>query len=1366
MGYRGYRRESHTGDRPKGLGWLGVSSTPPEPSLPTVPTAGSLHGRSVSHIAPRHFSGPAPRRPPAAARAAVRPESAMIKADVLEAKALLDGGDAAACEALLRKGTEASWAALDAEALAAASRLAEALEMPRLALLLAVLRDPDAAPLRPMAEETLRVDRGDALALGVLSLSLAGRGEPAKALKIGSLGFSALDREAAAERPKAPASRAVREALLALSWCAAQEALGLEGLSSAECSHLLRRAAAALSGLRRRGGCGLAERASACEGSTLPLLRLRALVRSRRYAKGLQECEALRAAGPLRSAALLLEAECLRGLGRPLEALRSAESAGEGLGPAREALILSLRYATAAEAAERAAILAEAKARCDAGPHWSLHLCCAGLYRSAGGSFLEEKGGKGGEGHVAQLLLCLKGNAMCGEAYGLLGLWYLQYGSDPERAERCLRKAVDCDPLDERSGRALCMLYASREQTTLAKVLLRDTIKRDRGATWALFLLGALVLSSAPSAPPAERPALLEAAQQHLAAAADGSAPEKISNQLCAGIFFLNAGPGRTRGPALLALADAQLAADRPRAALKALRDGLAMPGCSAVLQHRMRRREAEALLRLEDVEGALEAVLAARAMGLGASAALLAEVNISEPLIRWMESVCRLRLAGQMIVQQRFSRAVEEVAGGLRALGADLLEREGAPCLYKAAGDLCAVLNDVPIRFMGVTALWRALRLGQDCYAAALAAAPGGPAAAAAACDLAAMQLFRRRLLDSINGEGSGLPLGPPIGIAQLNGGSSLGDLLRQRFPGICGPGGDGFGDRRATVKEPGDRYAYSGAQVETLDDRSGSPKAKVRGGAGGPGDSGGTVDSRGDRSGEADSKLDPRPDRSAPGEPSVDSQGDRSAPPKAKFGPGPPDFCAAFGSEGRCPFPTGPETRKLLLGALEADPLSARAFLLLGLCASDDALSQHCFLRAVELDRLPSAWANLSVLYTIAGRDDRAERALSGLRAVADHPVMWVLTAVAAAREAARAAETSPYEAIAQLDKAVDAFEAALRVVWHPDALLGACAARLSAHRLRLKCRAAGTRGPAAHFGNFSKFSKFSNSRRAAAAGGGALRQRDASLAVLATHCRPFDARAHAVAAQTAEAVGLFGLAAALYRRTGDLCAPVKNFKLQKYLRDGCDAAASRCAAAAVPRPRGGEGAAEAAAMARRLVRQWDVEGMRDVLRLVDDVSDPVLWLIKAICGEEPEAVTSRTEALIALVNRPFRFAQLERMGVEAVRRLLMAYYCKVQRPKASRALLRREAARLVHQAPFAAPAWRAAAVVLQHCATRRAAGAAARALGHALSEGVCGAEERAEALFLEGTAAGEGGAKLLARAALVDPRGWARRRAEAAR
>lgn len=57
----------------------------------------------------------------------------------------------------------------------------------------------------------------------------------------------------------------------------------------------------------------------------------------------------------------------------------------------------------------------------------------------------------------------------------------------------------------------------------------------------------------------------------------------------------------------------------------------------------------------------------------------------------------------------------------------------------------------------------------------------------------------------------------------------------------------------------------------------------------------------------------------------------------------------------------------------SIEAEPSHSDAWNGLGVVSRDPLVQQHCFVRAVQLEHNPSAWANLGMLYLRWGLDSQ---------------------------------------------------------------------------------------------------------------------------------------------------------------------------------------------------------------------------------------------------------------------------------------------------------------------------------------------------------------------------------------------------------
>ena len=122
----------------------------------------------------------------------------------------------------------------------------------------------------------------------------------------------------------------------------------------------------------------------------------------------------------------------------------------------------------------------------------------------------------------------------------------------------------------------------------------------------------------------------------------------------------------------------------------------------------------------------------------------------------------------------------------------------------------------------------------------------------------------------------------------------------------------------------------------------------------------------------------------------------------------------------------------------AIEREELFAPAWCGLGsaLCYKDTLLAQHCFCRAVQIDKtIADGWSSLGLIYadqTVAGP---ASETLDALTQVADTPYMWIGRALLLEH----GEDGNGQEQESNLSRASDAYRAALQVANHPEALLG---------------------------------------------------------------------------------------------------------------------------------------------------------------------------------------------------------------------------------------------------------------------------------------------------------------------------------------
>jgi len=124
----------------------------------------------------------------------------------------------------------------------------------------------------------------------------------------------------------------------------------------------------------------------------------------------------------------------------------------------------------------------------------------------------------------------------------------------------------------------------------------------------------------------------------------------------------------------------------------------------------------------------------------------------------------------------------------------------------------------------------------------------------------------------------------------------------------------------------------------------------------------------------------------------------------------------------------------------ALDSNDSIAPAWCGLG-CAlrgTDPLLAQHCFCRAIELDKSSSeSWANLALLYIDHDQISCGANALDALSQVADIPMMWIGRGMLLEKNFSTKSEPVEHKLI--MSKAADAYRTALQVAQHPSALLG---------------------------------------------------------------------------------------------------------------------------------------------------------------------------------------------------------------------------------------------------------------------------------------------------------------------------------------
>ena len=130
--------------------------------------------------------------------------------------------------------------------------------------------------------------------------------------------------------------------------------------------------------------------------------------------------------------------------------------------------------------------------------------------------------------------------------------------------------------------------------------------------------------------------------------------------------------------------------------------------------------------------------------------------------------------------------------------------------------------------------------------------------------------------------------------------------------------------------------------------------------------------------------------------------------------------------------------ESIKHFRAAIESEELFAPAWCGVGsaLCYKDILLAQHCFCRAVQIDKtIADGWSSLGLIYADLNAASPASETLDALTQVADSPFMWIGRALLLEHD-----ETgNVQEQESNLSRASDAYRAALQVANHPEALLG---------------------------------------------------------------------------------------------------------------------------------------------------------------------------------------------------------------------------------------------------------------------------------------------------------------------------------------
>ena len=130
--------------------------------------------------------------------------------------------------------------------------------------------------------------------------------------------------------------------------------------------------------------------------------------------------------------------------------------------------------------------------------------------------------------------------------------------------------------------------------------------------------------------------------------------------------------------------------------------------------------------------------------------------------------------------------------------------------------------------------------------------------------------------------------------------------------------------------------------------------------------------------------------------------------------------------------------ESIKHFRAAIESEELFAPAWCGVGsaLCYKDILLAQHCFCRAVQIDKtIADGWSSLGLIYADLNAASPASETLDALTQVADSPFMWIGRALLLEHDEAGNVQ----EQESNLSRASDAYRAALQVANHPEALLG---------------------------------------------------------------------------------------------------------------------------------------------------------------------------------------------------------------------------------------------------------------------------------------------------------------------------------------
>ncbi|KAJ2823823.1 Superkiller protein 3, partial [Coemansia furcata] len=121
--------------------------------------------------------------------------------------------------------------------------------------------------------------------------------------------------------------------------------------------------------------------------------------------------------------------------------------------------------------------------------HAGHHVSLGNAYWKMGGKWQQDK-----QYAYASWISAAKLDSSVSEAFSGLGKWYLQHGSDRERAKKCFAKAADLNRANGDAGQALAEMYLVEGSDDLCEDLLVKATEAKHDQQWAWKLLGFLLL--------------------------------------------------------------------------------------------------------------------------------------------------------------------------------------------------------------------------------------------------------------------------------------------------------------------------------------------------------------------------------------------------------------------------------------------------------------------------------------------------------------------------------------------------------------------------------------------------------------------------------------------------------------------------------------------------------------------------------------------------------------------------------------------------------------------------------------------------------------------------------------------------------